>query len=318
MSRTQRRARRTSTRHQSLALPRTVSSLFVVVALSAPLATSPAGASPPVTSRNSTTLVLPVVGSAAPLRVALNPTHNITPQPNFLTSGACHVGDKGWKCANPCVTHTMGWGVATRNTACAQLLVRAIDDARRQEHVRALQLPSTWLRLTPAEQLFVVANLERTARGLPPYLGLNSALTATAQGAASRRGDPGLAPGFAVGTNAQGLVGMGGAWSGGFSVLAADYMWMYSDGWGGRSGTSNTVCTWAGAAGCWAHRDQLLGADPPLNAGVGLHCANCEMGTGFARVGGTGSYVDLIERPRAAAPPMYFTWARDVRPYFAR
>ena len=316
MSRMHRRALRTSTWHQSRQLTRWVPSLFAGGALiAAALLASPAGASPPPVSLASTTLLIPVLGSAAPLRLALNPLHNIAPQPNFLTSGSCHARDKGWSCSNPCVDRTMGWGVATRNPACTQLLVRAINNARRREHVITLQLPSTWLRLTPAEQLFVVADLERTARGLPPYLGLNAALSATAQRAASHRSDPGLAAGFSVGTDAEGSLGMGGAWSAGFSVLAADYMWMYNDGWGGPAGTSNSVCTSAGASGCWAHRDQLLGADPHFNAGVGLHCAKCEMGAGFAKVGGTGSYVDLVELPRAGAPPMYFTWARDVKPY---
>jgi len=106
---------------------------------------------------------------------------------------------------------------------------------------------------------------------------------------------------------------MGGAWSGGFNVLAADYMWMYDDGWGGSvSATSNIACTSASAAGCWAHRDELLGSDPGFNPGVGLTSTNCEMGVGYAVVGGSGSYVDLIERPAANAPAMTFTWAQEV------
>jgi hypothetical protein len=36
------------------------------------------------------------------------------------------------------------------------------------------------------------------------------------------------------------------------------------------------------------------------------------MGVGYAIVGGSGSYVDLIERPAAAAPAMTFTWAQEV------
>ena len=314
MSRTQYRAPRTSARQLAKGLTLRTGPLFLAVALLVPLWASPARASSP-TSLASTTLLIPVLGSTVRLRTSLNPTHNISPEPNFLSSGSCHARHKGWSCTNPCVDHAMGWGVATRNSACTQFLVRAIDNARRREHVVALHLPSTWQRLTPVQQLFVVANLERTARGLPPYLGLNTALSATAQRAASRRRDPNLAIGFPVGLDAQGDLGMGGAWSAGFSVLAADYMWMYNDGWGGPGGTSNIACTSPGAPGCWAHRDQLLGSDPHFNAGVGLHCANCEMGAGFATVGGTGSYVDLVELPRAAAPPTYFTWARDVKPY---
>jgi hypothetical protein len=105
---------------------------------------------------------------------------------------------------------------------------------------------------------------------------------------------------------------MGGAWSGGFNVLAADYMWMYDDGWAGTlSATSNIACTSATTAGCWAHRDELLGSDPAFNPGVGLTCTTCEMGVAFAIVAASGSYVDLIERPAAKAPPMVFTWAQE-------
>ena len=115
--------------------------------------------------------------------------------------------------------------------------------------------------------------------------------------------------------DAQGSSGFGGAWSGGFTALAADYIWMYDDTWGGSAAkTSNIACTSAGAAGCWAHRDELLGSDPGYNQGVGLGCTNCEMGTGFAMVNGDASYVDLIEIPKGTPPPMSFTWANNVLP----
>jgi hypothetical protein len=174
-------------------------------------------------------------------------------------------------------------------------------------------LPSNWYSLAPTQQLFVVANLERTARGLPAYLGINSALSANAQHAAQLSADPSVATGFAIDNDAQGYQGMGGAWAGGFSVLAADYIWMYDDGWGGTaSATSNIACTLPSAAGCWAHRDELLGSDAPYNPGVGLNCQDCEMGTGYAQVGGTSSFVDLVEVLKGAPPAMTFTWAEEL------
>ncbi|HEY5093245.1 MAG TPA: hypothetical protein VII60_08260 [Acidimicrobiales bacterium] len=176
-------------------------------------------------------------------------------------------------------------------------------------------LPNNWYSLTTAQQLFVVADLERTARGLPAYVGINSALTANAQHAAATNNDPSVAAGFPMGNDAQGSAGFGGAWSGGFTVLAADYVWMYDDAWAGSiAATSNVACTSAHAAGCWAHRDELLGSDPGFNPGVGLGCTTCEMGTGFAMVNGHASYVDLIELPKGALPPMTFTWANNVLP----
>jgi hypothetical protein len=143
-------------------------------------------------------------------------------------------------------------------------------------------------------------------------------LSADAQHAAATNNDPSIAPGFPIADDAQGSPGFGGAWSGGFNVLAADYIWMYDDAWGGSTAdTSNIMCTSAGAAGCWAHRDELLGSDPGYNPGVGLSCTNCEMGTGFAMVGGNSSFVDLIETPKGSPPPMTFTWANDVQPNLA-
>lgn len=179
-----------------------------------------------------------------------------------------------------------------------------------------MALPSNWYTLNVTEQLFVVADLERTARGLAPYLGLNAVLSASAQHAAQSNSDPGSASGFAMATDAQGYPAMGGTWSSGISVLAADYFWMYSDGWGGsRSMTSNIACTSASSTGCWAHRDELLGYDPNFNPGVGLDCATAQMGAGYAVVNGSSSFVDLIEMPKGALPPMTFTWAQNVVPY---
>jgi hypothetical protein len=207
----------------------------------------------------------------------------------------------------------------TESVTCTAYVLGAIDAARKAEKVGPMRLPSNWSRLTPQEQLFVLCDLERTARGLPPYLGLNASLSADAQRAAARDSDPELARHFAVGVDLEGDYGMGSTWSSGFSPLVADYFLMYSDGWGGsRSATTNLACTSPRAAGCWAHRDELLGSDPRFNPGVGLWCTDCEMGTGFAMTGRYPSMTDLIELPADNPPAMTFTWARDVRPFLPR
>jgi hypothetical protein len=211
------------------------------------------------------------------------------------------------------VTSALKWPVYSNDPGCTTYILQAINVARGDEGLVVMVLPSNWYSLTQDRQLFVIANLERTARGLPPYLGLNAALSANAQHAAATNSDPSLASGFAVGNDAQGDPGMGGAWAGGFTVLAADYVWMYDDGWGGSAAaTSNIVCTSPSASGCWAHRDELLGSDPGYNPGVGLNCTNCEMGTGFATVGGSSSFADLIEIPKGGPPAMTFTWSQEL------
>jgi hypothetical protein len=265
------------------------------------------------TSANTTTPPTTTTTEPAPVLRVSNPAANIVPTPNFLDSGQCTSAQGDWTCVNPCVTSALKWPTYSNDVGCSTYILEAIDAARSDEGLASMVLPSNWYSLSPTEQLFVVANLERTARGLPPYLGLNAALSADAQQAAQADTDPAAAPGFAIGNDAQGVPGMGGAWAGGFSVLAADYVWMYDDGWGGSSSaTSNISCTSATSSGCWAHRDELLGSDPGYNPGVGLNCQDCEMGTGYAVVNGSSSFVDLIEVPKGAPPAMNFTWSEEL------
>jgi len=247
-----------------------------------------------------------------------NPPANIVPSPPLLSSGTCTRVGGAYSCANPCIGPHMTWPVFTSSTRCTNYVTRAINNARAREGVAPMILPTNWNALSVPEQLFVVANLERVARGFPPYLGLNQALSAEAQRAANAQSDPGVAPGFNPASNPSGGPAIAGVWAGGgYNVLFASYYWMYADAWGGSTAlTANIACTSPGAAGCWAHRDQLLGSDPALNATVGLHCTICEMGTASAVVNGSQSYADLIERPAGAPPAMTFTWAQELV-YFA-
>ncbi|MGC8498039.1 MAG: hypothetical protein ACP5OV_00860 [Acidimicrobiales bacterium] len=276
-------------------------------------ATPAPAAQPPATSNHPVATAAQLTAASALLR-HLNPSANIAPSPNYLTSGTCTQTATGWSCDNPCISPSLTWPVVANTPSCTTYVLTAINNARQLEGVPAMILPTNWYQLTTGEQLFVVLNLERTARGLPPYLGINAALSAEAQRAALAQADPSVASGFAIGTNAQGRPAMTGSWASGFSVLAADYAWMYNDGWGGsRAATSNLDCTSAGSTGCWSHRDELLGQDPGFNPGVGLSCASAEVGVGFGVVSGAGSFVDLIELPAGTPPAMTFTWASELR-----
>ena len=247
------------------------------------------------------------------------PLVNIEPSPNFIVSSTSKFVNGAWTNANPCIvgsTTGISWPNFTDGQDCNNYVLAAINNARAREGVKAMVLPSNWYSLSTEQQLFVVADLERVDRGLPPYLGINAALSVNAQHAAQTNNDPTVAAGFAIANDAQGYPAMGGAWSGGYSVLAADYFWMYADGWNGnRSTTSNIACTSPRASGCWAHRLELLGSDPGFNPGVGLRSTTAEMGVGFAMVKGAASYVDLIEVPSGTQPAMSFTWAVNVAPF---
>lgn len=122
-----------------------------------------------------------------------------------------------------------------------------INAARAAEGVGPMVLPSDYFTLNVPLQLLVLANLERTGRGLIPAEGLSSALDATASVAALADvdPDPSLFNGNALSAN----------WAGGTaSPLIADFMWMYDDG----LGSGNIDCTYNNQSGCWGHRDDTL------------------------------------------------------------
>lgn len=255
--------------------------------------------------------VTPALGTAvAPL---VNPATNIAPRPNIFASGPCQGSASRTTCANPCLGPGASWTTRGDSPRCASFTLAAINYARARLGERALTLPSNWTRLTYPEQLFVIADMERVSAGYPAYLGLNLALTREATRAAATRSDPRVAPGFAMGRNPFGQPGFDGAWATGTNVLAADFLWMYDDGWGGSArNTPNRLCTGPGVWACWSHRDELLGSSSDPSAGVGLTCSTCEMGAAFAPAGGEGSLVDLIERPAGRPPAMTFTWTHEL------
>lgn len=247
--------------------------------------------------------------TAPPARVP-NPPANIAPVPNFTQSGTCSGGTGAWNCVNPCVSATLKW--TWRGPACDQYVLLAINHARHAMRLAPMVLPSNWSRLSPAEQVLVVVNLERIALHMAPYLGLNGLLTASALRASHAFGDPVEVPSFPTAL-LGGVPRFGSAWADNGNVLTADYFWMYDDGWGGSAGeTSNLVCTSATDPGCWGHRDELLGADPGFNSGVGTDCTTCEMGAAYTTTRG-GSLTALVQRPVGRPPAMYFTWASERR-----
>lgn len=219
--------------------------------------------------------------------------------PSNLTNYTCTSQGGSRSCTGVCVTGPL----PTLNTsaACTAVALQAIDRARASEGVGALRLPSNWSRLTVPEQLFVLADLERVDRGLPPYVSLVPQLSSIAQAAAGAARDPS--------DSAPGVRGDSGNWStAAASPLIADFEWMYSDGFGG----ANVNCTHRGAPGCWGHRNDILGTY------TGVTCSTCSMGAGFdPRFRNDGPvYTELFVEP--ASPTLFsgsFTWARSVLPY---
>jgi hypothetical protein len=132
------------------------------------------------------------------------------------------------------------------NEQCQAVVLHAIDRARSAEGLGPLDIPADYDNLTTAQQLFVLADVERVSRGLPGLDGLTSQLDALAETGASSNADPIGPDGFSWGSN----------WAGGeASALLADYDWMYDDG----PGSPNLDCGHVPSTGCWDHRQNILG-----------------------------------------------------------
>jgi hypothetical protein len=214
------------------------------------------------------TSVLPVVTAVA----ATNPTANLQLSATYNQT-----------CANTAAV-----------TATCPAGLGGLNALRASEGVVPMSLPTDFASLTGAEQIFVVTNLERVDRGLPPIQGLSVALNADAQAGANAHTDPPLPT---YGTNA------GGNWGESANIFSTDQLWMYQDGWGGAA-TTNEACTSPTAPGCWAHRDNVLGTYPsPSLMGAGVAAAGSSQSVAEVFVGG-----DTKDAPS-------FTWA-DVTPFF--
>jgi hypothetical protein len=139
------------------------------------------------------------------------------------------------------------------STGCTDAALDAINYAHVQWGLAPISLPGNWNALSSGEQLLTIFDLERASYGLPPIAGLGSALDANSQVGAVAGTDPVLIP-------PSGFVNGGTIWAGGYpNALAADFGWMWDDGWGGSvATTANGNCTSATAAGCWGHRQIIL------------------------------------------------------------
>lgn len=185
---------------------------------------------------------------------------------------------------------------------CLSESLGMINAGRRGEGLGPLVLPANWQALTVAQQLYVLTELERSARGLPVDTGLSADLNS----AAARGADAGRDPSGG---------GMAALWAGGEPnsiVVIAD--WIYEDGLFASGPAENLNCTSATPSGCWQHRDILL-----HDGSSGLCGNRCAVGAGYSPSGygdaaatGTGSdsYAEVFAR--AASGSETFTWAAEL------
>jgi hypothetical protein len=174
---------------------------------------------------------------------------------------------------------------------------------------------SRFTSFTSTQEMFVIINLERTARGLPAFQAMTSSLDTLAQIGADDQDDPPL-PTVPGATAAAGTL-----WAGTNDPLFADFAWMYEDGCTvvAHQAAFNTGCS-AVPPDPWEHRTDILedfaalGAGCNLVMGVALNEASigvltegyCGPGAPTDEVFTWGQAIEILQQatsPVASAPP---------------
>ena len=138
---------------------------------------------------------------------------------------------------------------ATITANCLHAVVADFDIARRKEGLGPIVLPTNFVHLSAAKQLFVIINIERIDRHLPPFNGLANTLNAVARSGANRDTIPRPPSTMAAGTPHA------GDWSRVSNALFSAFVWMYDSGAAARRGVLMNVCgpLTAGAAVAAGH-----------------------------------------------------------------
>jgi hypothetical protein len=195
--------------------------------------------------------------------------------------------------------HTLCASDGPQNDTCIQVALAAINKAHAAEGIRKMILPADYKDLTIPVQTFVVTNLERVDRGMRPFLGLTSALNASARQAAIAHDDPTLIGAI---LNLLGIREYASIWAGDFGPLASDYDWMYDDGYS-ADGSINIDCRHPDASGCWGHRHAILGLFTGLRTLVA--------GGGSSGPAG-GSIAEVLVGSLLNAPALTYSWAEAL------
>ncbi len=223
---------------------------------------------------------------------AADPAANIPPDPDFNNACVEQAGvvTQGY-CNYDSATGT--WSVATPAREAAALA--ALDHAGAEEGLAPLRLPADWDGLTADEQEFVLTDLERVARGIPPLVAMARGLDdvafsgAVADTDATPNGPPWSD--YLFTSN----------WAGDGQPAVATYGYLYLDGWGGTpAATANLDCGSPTAPGCWAHRHDVLG-DYGLTGLMGS-------ATVPGGPGGTGSSTQTYSAYTGPPVDVTYTW----------
>ncbi len=179
----------------------------------------------------------PAGSKPKPVKMAL--PKSVAPSPAFLVSGVC------------------GTSGPSDTAKCTTTILEAIHNARKTESLGAIPpgfSVSAFDKLTGPEQIFAIADIERTARGEAPVAAMTTELDEVALQGAINEEDPSVDLPLALdGAGTSYYYGANLA-EGTANALGADYYWMYDDG----PDSPNAACKKAGDQGCWGHRAHVL------------------------------------------------------------
>ncbi len=225
-----------------------------------------------------------------------DPSQSLPPNPDFSGDGSCE------------------FSALDNSTTCNEDVVQATNHARAVlESLPSLSLSlAAYEAMTVPEQLFVIANMERLARGVAPMAGLTAQLDTIAQTGADTNADPSFPPQLTGGAEIKG--GGSNYAAGTTNPLGSNYYWMYDDGYGGINGD----CPSPGAPGCWGHRDDiLLGlATASICNSWGLPGVQDYMGAGFTPSGSAygPSFAEIFIGACGSTPTdVVFTWTQALQ-----
>jgi hypothetical protein len=174
--------------------------------------------------------------------------------------------------------------------------VAVLNQARASLGQPAYAIPANFVSLTPAEQGFVLANLDRILYGLAPVTGLTAALDTDAAAGVHADADPQ--------PTASNYLAWTANWAGGFSNMPLAYeAWMYDDG----PGSGNLDCSSSNTAGCWGHRHDVLYKFDPTGGALAMGVAQ-----GTDPSGQAGYAMLLFGGDESYRPDYVYTWAQAV------
>jgi hypothetical protein len=205
-------------------------------------------------------------------------------------AGAAPGAQAAWAGPDPS-TNFVAKPVCTGSAQCLIQGIRALDAARAALDQPRYDLPGNFAQLNPAEQAFVLTDLDRKLYGLPLIAGLTGELDQAAAAGVASGSDP-----HSSDPNIRSFTSN---WARGYLNMPLAYEgWMYDDG----LGSPNFDCTVLNRSGCWIHRHDILwefGEGGPLAMGAAA-------GSG---PGGPGYAMLLVQGASGYHPSYVYTWS---------